>query len=202
MPDLTMQDVIVEGETAGLTSADVIVENEPTGSPVSSMALPAAGAMAMAPGIVSAINSTAKVAGPMASKAMKGRAGLTGLVTAGAAAGGQLAKGDIKGAAVTGAGVAGGALAPKAIGMVQKLTAPSVGLIRNPVGRFVTGSGRPAVLARGAGALSKAAGPVGVLSTLYDLLQGARGLAARDRQLPPDARAALEQQLAANNHQF
>jgi hypothetical protein len=163
---------------------------------------PLAGLMAAAPGIVSGVNAAARAGGPALAGALKGRMGQAGMAGAALTAGTQLTRGDFSGAAATGAGAVAATQAPKAIGVLQKLTAPSVGLIRNPVGRFVTGSGRPAVLARGAGALSKAAGPVGVMSTLYDLLQGARGLAARDRQLPPDARAALEQQLAANNHQF
>jgi hypothetical protein len=163
---------------------------------------PLAGLMAAAPGIVSGVHAAARAGGPALAGALKGRMGQAGMAGAALTAGTQLTRGDVSGAAATGAGMAGAALAPKAIGMIQKLTAPSVGLIRNPVGRFVTGSGRPAVLARGAGMLSKAAGPIGVLSVMYDLLQGARGNAERDRALPPEQRIERERQLAANIHQF
>ena len=196
MPDLTMQDVIVDDEASdGLSLADVVVEpDEATawGGMASPLAAGAMAAMKMAPGIVSGVH---KVAGVGASGMAKGASALgAGYGVYDAAK--DVVSGNFAGAAKKGAVSAAVGMAPKALGVIQKMTAPLTGRLASGA-KYTLKPGMAGAMTRGAGMLSKVAGPIGVAAMLYDLLQGARSQAAHDRANPDEDR---ERALLANTH--
>lgn len=121
-----------------------------------------------APAVVSSVNAAARAGRGLAATRM-GR--FTPAVIATDAAM-RAARGDVKGAATSAATAAAATQVPRALGVIERATAPSVGLIRGESGRFAVGSGRAAPLARGASTVSRAAGraslPGIVVSSLFE----------------------------------
>lgn len=142
------------------------------------------------PGVMAGLHTAAKVGGKMAAS----RVGSVTPAVIATDAALRAARGDVAGAVTSGLGAAAASQIPRALGVIERASAPSVGLMRGAGGRFVPGSGRAGPLLRGANTLSKAAGrvasPLAFGSITWDVGQYVMER-ANDPDTSPEVREAL-----------